>query len=78
MKYNIYINFLFQPEEVKIEVPYTTPNPPANAYLFETFDDLSIFEKKWIKSKAKKDDVDENIAKYDGKFFYMYGHIFNM
>lgn len=47
---------------------YATPKALPNAYLTETFDDLTAFEKTWIKSEAKKDGVDENIAKYDGQF----------
>lgn len=37
-------------------------------YLTEHFDDESAFKKKWVKSEAKKQGVDENIAKYDGKW----------
>lgn len=48
------------------EVVYATPKALPNAYLTETFDDIATFEKTWIKSEAKKDGVDENIAKYDG------------
>lgn len=53
-------------EEEDEEVVYVTPTIPPNAYLSETFDDVSDFEKKWVQSKAKKDGVDEGIAKYDG------------
>ncbi|XP_027210693.1 calnexin [Penaeus vannamei] len=53
-------------EEDVEEVVYATPKALPNAYLTETFDDLTAFEKTWIKSEAKKDGVDENIAKYDG------------
>lgn len=55
-------------EEDVEEVVYATPKALPNAYLTETFDDLTAFEKTWIKSEAKKDGVDENIAKYDGQF----------
>lgn len=37
-------------------------------YLAEHFDDEAAFKKKWVKSEAKKQGVDENIAKYDGKW----------
>nr|AIF71174.1 calnexin [Penaeus japonicus] len=53
-------------EEDAEEVVYATPKALPNAYLMETFDDIAAFDKTWIKSKAKKDDVDENISKYDG------------
>ncbi|KAG8230108.1 hypothetical protein J437_LFUL007652 [Ladona fulva] len=49
-------------------VPYSSPVPSGRVYLAETFDDPQIFKKKWILSEAKKDDTDENIAKYDGKW----------
>lgn len=41
---------------------------PEKVYLAEHFDDESAFKKKWVKSEAKKQGVDENIAKYDGKW----------
>lgn len=34
----------------------------------EHFDDLGTFEKRWIRSQAKKDDISEEIAKYDGEW----------
>ncbi|XP_037297107.1 calnexin isoform X2 [Manduca sexta] len=40
----------------------------ARVYLAEHFDDENAFKKKWIKSEAKKQGVDENIAKYDGRW----------
>lgn len=48
------------------DVVYSTPRQIENAYVMETFDDLIAFEKKWIKSQAKKEGVDEDIAKYNG------------
>ncbi|XP_050679896.1 calnexin [Leptidea sinapis] len=48
---------------------YQTPNiDPKKVYLAEHFDDVSAFNKRWVKSEAKKQGVDENIAKYDGKW----------
>jgi calnexin len=35
-------------------------------YFAEHFDDVNQFSKKWILSEAKKDDTDDDIAKYDG------------
>ncbi|CAL4064048.1 unnamed protein product, partial [Meganyctiphanes norvegica] len=52
-------------EEIE-EVVYGTPAQPVDSYLAETFDDVNAFEKTWVRSKAKKDGVDEGIAKYDG------------
>lgn len=48
---------------------YKTPTvDPKKVYLAEHFDNEEAFKKKWIKSEAKKQGVDENIAKYDGKW----------
>lgn len=53
-----------------IDVPYESPtikdHSRSNVYLAEHFDDTAQFEKRWIKSQAKKDDIAEDIAKYDG------------
>jgi len=52
-------------KEEKIE--YQSPYPDNSKFhLAEHFDDLKRFEEKWIKSQAKKDDIAEEIAKYDG------------
>lgn len=52
-------------KEEKIE--YQSPYPDTSKFYFaEHFDDLKRFEEKWIKSEAKKEDVAEEIAKYDG------------
>lgn len=50
---------------------------PEKVYLAENFDDEAAFKKKWVKSEAKKQGVDENIAKYDGKWEVSYvKHLF--
>lgn len=46
---------------------YQSPVPEGFAYLAEHFDNPKHFEKQWIKSEAKKDNIDEEIAKYDGR-----------
>lgn len=52
---------------IENKVQYESPFPdPAKFHLAEHFDDLRRFEEKWIKSQAKKDDIAEEIAKYDG------------
>ncbi|XP_047545424.1 calnexin-like isoform X1 [Vanessa atalanta] len=52
-----------------IEDNYQSPKIDSKSiYLAEHFDDVTAFKKKWIKSEAKKQGVDENIAKYDGKW----------
>lgn len=54
-------------EEVDGTVEYKSPVPePGKFYFAEHFDDKELYEKKWIKSRAKKDGIDEDIAKYDG------------
>ncbi|KPJ16233.1 Calmegin [Papilio machaon] len=56
-------------ETVEETEQYHSPNINSkNVYLSEHFDDEVAFKKKWIKSEAKKQGVDENIAKYDGKW----------
>ncbi|CAH0663424.1 unnamed protein product [Chilo suppressalis] len=52
-------------EEDKYQSPQVSPD---KVYLAEHFDDQAAFKKKWVKSEAKKQGVDENIAKYDGKW----------
>lgn len=68
--------------------PYKSPEPSGFAYLAEHFDNEERFKNIWVLSEAKKDDIDEDIAKYDGKntttvsylsyiFFYLlYIHLF--
>uniref|UniRef100_A0A2A4K368 Calnexin n=1 Tax=Heliothis virescens TaxID=7102 RepID=A0A2A4K368_HELVI len=56
-------------ETVEEENQYVSPKiSPEKVYLAEHFDDEASFKKKWVKSEAKKQGVDENIAKYDGKW----------
>lgn len=38
----------------------------GNYYIAENFDDLDKFKRKWIVSQAKKEGIDEELAKYDG------------
>uniref|UniRef100_A0A182VBW8 Calnexin n=1 Tax=Anopheles merus TaxID=30066 RepID=A0A182VBW8_ANOME len=53
---------------------YETPTvDPKRMYFAEHFDDLfdgasDAIEKRWVKSKAKKDDAAEEVAKYDGEW----------
>jgi calnexin len=57
-------------EELKLpeERPvYKTPEVKGEAYFVETFD-TDVIGTKWILSEAKKDDTDEDIAKYNGKW----------
>lgn len=53
------------PVEVET-VPYVTPNIDASVYFAEHFDSEEVYEKKWIKSSAKKDGVESTIDRYDG------------
>ncbi|KAL7288079.1 hypothetical protein TKK_0017868 [Trichogramma kaykai] len=59
-----------EPEELLVEqkTPYASPQPSGHVLLAEHFDDQDQFAKSWIQSKAKKDGIDEDIAKYDGKW----------
>ncbi|XP_053664836.1 calnexin-like [Anopheles marshallii] len=51
---------------------YETPKIDSKRmYFAEHFDDLhqdDAIEKRWVKSKAKKDDAAEEVAKYDGEW----------
>ena len=60
---------LFQ-ETSKIEsVPYSSPNiRSASIYIAEHFDNINEFNRKWIISKAKKPDVSEDLAQYNGTY----------
>ena len=60
--------FVQEPEEDEFEVVYVTPKEPPSAYMAETFDDDATVESRWIRSQAKKEGVDEDIAKYDGEW----------
>ncbi|XP_070804581.1 calmegin [Pituophis catenifer annectens] len=49
-----------------MEVVYKTPAPIGEVYFTETFDDAIL--SGWVLSQTKKEDTDENIAKYDGRW----------
>ncbi|XP_041838419.1 calmegin [Melanotaenia boesemani] len=51
---------------VSFQVTYKTPVPTGDVYLAETFDDGSL--DRWKLSKTMKEDADDDIAKYDGKW----------
>ena len=53
-----------QPEGRPVYRPPKTPS--GDVYFEESFSDNKAVKKKWIKSKAKKDGADADIAKYDG------------
>ncbi|XP_062976907.1 calnexin isoform X2 [Elgaria multicarinata webbii] len=48
------------------KVTYTAPVPTGEVYFAENFDKGTL--DGWVLSKAKKDDTDDEIAKYDGKW----------
>lgn len=61
--------FLQEPvEEPKGEkILYESPHSdPAKYHFADHFDDRSSFDKKWVKSSAKKNDASDDIAMYDG------------
>ncbi|XP_029600023.1 calnexin isoform X1 [Salmo trutta] len=51
---------------VSFQVTYKTPVPIGEVYFSETFDDGSL--DRWQVSKTMKEDADDEIAKYDGKW----------
>ncbi|XP_068798199.1 calmegin isoform X2 [Struthio camelus] len=52
-------------DESSLEVVYQTPKPTGEVYFTETFDGILA---RWVLSKTKKEDADDNIAKYDGRW----------
>ncbi|XP_015716544.1 calmegin isoform X6 [Coturnix japonica] len=52
-------------EESSLGVVYRTPKPTGDVYFAETFDGALT---GWVLSEAKKEDTDDNIAKYDGRW----------
>lgn len=54
-------------ETVDEEIVYESPRyDPSKFHFVDHFDDTEKSEKKWTRSQAKKDDIAEEIAKYDG------------
>lgn len=56
-----------EPTDIEAKAVYKRPVPLGPVLLAENFDDIDKFKSKWIISQAKKDDIDEDIAKYDGE-----------
>ncbi|XP_077984489.1 calnexin-like [Glandiceps talaboti] len=56
-----------EPEKTAKNV-FTPPEVSGPAHFREAFLTMDDYERRWTVSKAKKDDVDEDIAKYDGKW----------
>ncbi|XP_049488123.1 calmegin [Panthera onca] len=52
--------------ELSSEIKYKTPQPIGEVYFTETFDSGRLAG--WVLSKAKKDDTDEEISIYDGRW----------
>lgn len=49
------------------ELVYESPKyDPKEFHFVDHFDDIEKSQKLWVKSQAKKDDIAEEIAKYDG------------
>ena len=44
--------------------------PSGDVYFEESFSDSKAVKARWIKSKAKKDGADADIAKYDGEWLW--------
>ncbi|KAG5881449.1 hypothetical protein JTB14_037667 [Gonioctena quinquepunctata] len=55
-------------DEVTPSVLYESPSlgDPKKVHFAEHFDDDAQFQRRWVKSQAKKEGIDEDIAKYDG------------
>ncbi|XP_036323040.1 calnexin [Rhagoletis pomonella] len=53
------------------EIVYESPVYDQNKFYFaDHFDDIAESTKRWVKSQAKKDDIAEEIAKYDGNWVW--------
>jgi len=55
-------------EEPRERPLYKIPVLQGKAHFTATFDTVGDFNKQWVKSLAKKDGADEDIAKYDGQW----------
>ncbi|XP_041358339.1 calnexin-like isoform X2 [Gigantopelta aegis] len=55
-------------DEPKEKAQYIKPEPKGNTFFFEPFHTKKDAHKKWVQSQAKKDGVDETLAKYDGNW----------
>ncbi|XP_014091866.3 calnexin isoform X2 [Bactrocera oleae] len=56
-----------QDENELEEIVYESPVYDQSKFYFaDHFDDIAESRKRWVKSEAKKDDIAEEIAKYDG------------
>ncbi|XP_038611017.1 LOW QUALITY PROTEIN: calmegin [Tachyglossus aculeatus] len=53
-------------DEPSLEVKYKTPQPIGEVYFTETFD--SGILSGWVLSKTKKEDTDDDMSKYDGRW----------
>uniref|UniRef100_A0A8C3QR15 Calmegin n=1 Tax=Cyanoderma ruficeps TaxID=181631 RepID=A0A8C3QR15_9PASS len=52
-------------DKSSIEVVYLTPKPTGEVYFTETFDEGMS---RWVLSVTLKEDMDDNVAKYDGRW----------
>ncbi|XP_013370781.1 PREDICTED: calmegin isoform X1 [Chinchilla lanigera] len=52
--------------ESSSEIKYKTPKPKGEVYFTETFDSGKLAG--WVLSKAKKDDTDDEVSIYDGRW----------
>ncbi|KAM6148009.1 calmegin isoform 2-T2 [Erethizon dorsatum] len=52
--------------ESSSEINYKTPKPIGEVYFTETFDSGKLVG--WVLSKAKKDDMDDEVSMYDGRW----------
>jgi len=73
--YSICLAFLFTivlgsegKSEASQAAEYVKPSLDNLDYIAEPFHSLEEFQSRWVLSSAKKDGVEENISKYDGKW----------
>ena len=58
------------------EIVYSSPTPKGHIYFAEHFDVPEEFEAKWVRSQAKKEGADEDIAEYDGNLILQFMDFF--
>uniref|UniRef100_A0A915AI32 Calnexin n=1 Tax=Parascaris univalens TaxID=6257 RepID=A0A915AI32_PARUN len=53
---------------VYVAPKFVRPTVTGSPLLVDWFEDVDALDKKWIRSRGKKDDVEDSIAKYNGEW----------
>ncbi|XP_035825460.1 calnexin isoform X2 [Aplysia californica] len=57
-----------EPAAVREKMLYQRPEPVGKTFFCEPFDTRAEFLQRWVISQAKKEGVEEDVAKYDGRW----------